>query len=107
MKTKVLSSIIVSAVTVFIAAGCDLSVRTPDADVIVSGPPPAPQVDVETPVPGPDYVWIGGSWVWGPGDHWEWEKGRWDHRPHAGALWAPNHYEYRNGRHTFERGHWR
>ena len=88
--------------------GCDVYVHPPAAEVEVNGAPPPPpaQVDIQAPSPGPDYVWIGGSWVWGPGGRWEWEHGRWDRPPHVGAVWVPHRYVYRNGRHVWVRGGW-
>jgi hypothetical protein len=106
-KNWVKSIIVAGALAGLFSTGCNLYVRPPAAEVEVSGAPPAPEVDVQTSMPGPGYVWIGGSWIWGPGDHWVWEKGRWDRPPHAGAAWVPHHYEYRNGRHVFVRGGWR
>jgi hypothetical protein len=88
---------------------CDVYVRHPAGEVEVTGAPPEPpaEVEVRTPAPGPEYVWIGGEWRWGPDHRWEWQRGRWDRRPHAGAVWRASHYEYRNGHHVYVEGGWR
>lgn len=108
MKTKFLNSIVLAALSAgTFVVGCSVEVRPPAAEVEVSAAPPPVQVDVETPAPGPDFVWIGGVWVWGPEGRWVWQGGHWDRPPHAGAVWVPHRYEYRNGRHVFVRGGWR
>lgn len=67
-------------------------------------PPPAP-VDAVVVAPGPDYVWIGGEWVWHGG--WVWVGGHWGHPPYAHAVWIPGR-SWHDGRgwHN-EPGHWR
>ncbi len=95
--------------------GCGYHDRPPATQVVVSAPgelvvadaPPAPIVEVQPVCPGPDFVWIGGVWVWGPGGRWEWERGRWDRPPRPGVVWVPHRYETRGGRRVFVRGGWR
>jgi hypothetical protein len=105
---------IATAACALIAVGCAVEARGPGGEVAVSSEPgvmyadgaPPPLVDEEVPVsPGADYVWIGGNWGWS-GHRWDWERGRWAAPPHAGAHWQPNHYAYRNGRHTYTKGRW-
>lgn len=74
------------------------------AEVEVVGEAPTPLVEEVGPCPSPGFVWIGGAWVWQ--GRWEWEKGRWEHPPHPGAVWVPHRYVYHNGKHTFVRGGW-
>jgi hypothetical protein len=90
------------------ARGIDVGINigTP-AVVYADTTPPAPIVEVQPVSPGPDYVWLGGSWVWGDNHRWTWEKGRWERPPHAGMRYVPHHFEDRDGRHTFQRGGWR
>ena len=110
MKNNMYKSLILAAALAgLFVVGCNVHVTPPAAEVEVSSAPPPPPavVDVETPMPGPDFVWIGGVWVWGPGGRWVWEKGHWDHPPHPGAVWVAHSYAYRNGRHVFVRGGWR
>jgi hypothetical protein len=73
MKAKLLNLIILAATTVVFAVGCDVHVQPPASEVNVSSAPPPVQVEVATPSPGPDYVWVGGAWVWGPGGNWGWQ----------------------------------
>jgi hypothetical protein len=110
MKNYLLRLILVAAtVPGLLTVGCDVHVRPPGTEVVVSSAPPPPPtvVDVETPAPGSDFVWIGGVWVWGPGGNWVWERGHWDRPPHPGAVWVAHSYAYRDGRHVFVRGGWR
>ncbi len=96
------------------AAGCYVEASGPGGEVAVgapgevyvNAPPPAPLVDVETPFPGPGFIWIGGDWAW-EGGRWQWHRGRWDRPPRRGAHWEGGHYEYRGGRHVYRRGGWR
>jgi hypothetical protein len=114
-KSALIKLGIVYSACSLLAAGCALEARGPGGEVAVASEPgvvyadsaPPPLVDEPVAVaPGPDYVWIGGSWVWG-GSRWNWDRGRWAAPPHGRAHWVPNHYAYRNGRHTFTKGHWR
>lgn len=67
-------------------------------------PPPAP-AETEPPSPGPDYVWVGGDWVWNGG--WIWVGGHWVIPPYPHAVWY--HGGWRRGWHGYyhDRGHWR
>jgi outer membrane lipoprotein SlyB len=69
-----------------------------------SAPPPAPAETVVV-APGPEYVWIGGEWVWH--DQWIWVGGHWIARPYPRACWISGGWvRYRHGwRHV--PGHWR
>lgn len=71
-------------------------------------PPPPPPVEVQPPAPSPDYVWIGGDWVWNGG--WVWVGGHWAYPPYPGAIWF--HGGWRRGgwgwgRYHHYGGHWR
>jgi outer membrane lipoprotein SlyB len=63
----------------------DFMINTPtqiqSAEVVgVIGPtPPAPIVEPVIMAPGPDYVWVAGTWLL-LGDRWIWHSGYW-HRP--------------------------
>ena len=46
-----------------------------NSSMTVQTPPPPPPDETPLPSPGPDYVWIGGDWVWNGG--WVWVGGRW------------------------------
>ncbi|MDB6019443.1 MAG: hypothetical protein JWR19_3932 [Pedosphaera sp.] len=73
--------------------------------VVVTEAPPAPVQEEILVSPGPAYVWIPGVWVWR--GHWVWERGHYNVRPRAGAVWVPHRYVYRGGVHVFIRGGWR
>jgi hypothetical protein len=72
--------------------------------VVVSAPPPPPPVEPVIPMPGPDYVWTGGEWVWNDG--WYWSAGYWALPPAPGFFWVGG--EWRHGPHGYVRygGHW-
>ncbi|HEY3860939.1 MAG TPA: YXWGXW repeat-containing protein [Verrucomicrobiae bacterium] len=94
-----------------LAAGCAVEATGPvpagGGEVYVNSElPPPPEVDYQTPTPGPDYVWIGGEWGW-EGRRWAWHGGHWDRPPHAGVHWAPGRYEVRGSRRVYHRGGWR
>jgi hypothetical protein len=122
MKKEIMKPVLIIAGASFLLTGCVVRERTvyrsgpapaPVADssteVDVTGPPPPPQEDTTVVVgvaPGPDFVWIGGYWGWGPGG-WAWRHGYWGHRPFYGARWYGPHYYYRGGRHVYVHGGWR
>ena len=120
MNKKIIKSVIGLVGASLLVTGCVVRERTvyrpgpppPPAgesynEVDVSGPPPPDQTDVVVGVaPGPDFIWVGGFWGWGPGG-WMWHRGNWAHRPHRGAVWDRPHYVFRGGRHVWVRGGWR
>jgi len=73
--------------------------------VVVQTPPPPPPVETVVVAPAPDYVWIGGEWIWAGG--WVWRAGYWGLPPHGHAVWiAGRSWHDDRGWHA-ERGHWR
>jgi hypothetical protein len=57
---------------------------------VVGPTPPPPVVEQVIVAPAPEYVWVGGTWVWFR-DRWGWHPGYW-HRPlhpyyHHGRHW--------------------
>jgi uncharacterized protein YcfJ len=72
---------------------------------IQQAPPPLPVETVTVVIPGPDYVWIGGEWVWNGG--WFWVGGHWGYPPYAHAVWIGGRsWRDEHGWHA-TRGHWR
>jgi len=72
---------------------------------IAQAPPPAPASTVTVVAPGPDYVWIGGEWVWNGG--WFWVGGHWGYPPRLHAVWFPGRsWHDGHGWHN-SRGYWR
>lgn len=75
------------------------------AETVVATAPPAPQVEVVTVAPGPEYYWVPGYWGWNAG--WVWIGGRWSVRPHPRAIWVGPRYERRGHGYVYHRGYWR
>ena len=75
-----------------------------EEEVVVADAPPPMQTEVIVASPGPDFLWIGGSWEWH--DRWVWSAGRWDRRPYGGARWYAGSHRFEHGRHSYTRGHW-
>jgi hypothetical protein len=101
-KSALLKIGLLMCATSFFASGC---IVTPEAGVEVESDPPAPLIETIPPDPGGGVVWVGGEWAWH--DHWVWEKGHYDHPPHAGAVWVPHQYVNHGGRHTYVHGRWK
>lgn len=113
-KLKIAQGVAALALGGFLVTGCQLRVHEPyggavitepaGADVDVDVPPPAPLDDTVVGVaPGPDYVWVGGSWGW-HNHSWQWQRGQWEHPPYRGAHWQAGHYD--KGHHVFHAGRW-
>ncbi len=111
MKTLTLRELsVLLAAGSLLAAGCVVhEVRYRDqpvpGEVVVTQPPPQPQVETYVAAPDPVMVWIAGAWVWQGA--WVWEAGHWDRPPHRGSVWVPHRYVVRGGRHVWVRGGWR
>lgn len=108
-STLLLAAVLAAGTTLCLTNGCTVYAPGPpvgvEAEVDVSGDPPPLIVEPIPVSPGPDFIWVGGAWVWN--GQWVWEHGRWARPPHPGAVWVPHRYEVRNGRHVFIRGGWR
>jgi len=78
---------------------------TPPSNPPAGEVPPAPQVEVVTVSPGPQYVWTPGVWVWR--GRWVWGPGHWVVGPHPHAIWVQGHWERRGRRMFWVRGYWR
>jgi hypothetical protein len=116
-KLPLLKSILLIATGSLLVSGCVTRERVvyqqapppsqplmPGQEVVVTEAPPPAIVETETISPGPNFVWIGGGYVWR--GHWVWQHGRWARPPHRGAVWVAHRYEYRNGVHVYIRGGW-
>ena len=68
--------------------------------------PPAVEVDVVPPPPGPEFYWVGGYHRW-DGRRYVWIRGRYLRRPHAAARWEGAHWEGRGRSHVWIEGRWR
>jgi len=87
------------------AIGESSAVAAQAGTVVVTQPPPAAPVDTVVVAPGPDYVWIGGEWVWN--GRWFWVGGHWGYPPYPHAVWVRGYWG--RGSHGWSRapGHWR
>ncbi len=101
----ILPTALLAAATLGFNTGCVVEPGHVSAGVEVNADPPPLQYEAVVASPGPDFVWVGGSWVWT--DHWVWEPGRWQRPPHAGAVWVAGRYENHGGHRVFVRGRWR
>jgi hypothetical protein len=106
MRAKALHSMILAIVAGAAAAGCGTYAHR--AGEPVPGAPPATpaQVEMTAPMPGVNYTWIVGAWIWGPDQKWEWVKGHWEQPPFVGATWVPPRCENREGKYFYVPGKW-
>jgi hypothetical protein len=75
-------------------------------EVAVAPPQPMPnEIILERERPSPEYVWIGGFWIWHNGRH-EWMKGHWELPPHHGAIWIAPRWEASPHGFRFVAGYW-
>ena len=95
----------------------DLMINTPNtvgsappppySEVVTSAPPPpAPIVEEVVVAPGPDYIWIDGSWTW-VGGRWVWGRGYWALPPYRHATWVRGGWVRGRGGYVWMGGHWR
>ncbi len=83
--------------------GCSAAPR------VATAPPPVPAapVEVQTPQPAPNYVWVPGHWEWRESDRtYVWVPGTWAVPP-AGYSWVPGHWETKAGGYSWVEGHWK
>jgi hypothetical protein len=76
------------------------------APALVQQPPPAPQVEVVAPAPGPGYYWAPGYWSW-RGGAWVWIGGCWAPRPYPGAVWIGGRWGWGGRGYVWIGGRWR
>ena len=60
-----------------------------DAEIVTVAPP-AERVEIITPAPSPNHVWIRGHWGWQGGRH-IWVGGFWELR-RPGQVWVDGHW---------------
>jgi hypothetical protein len=88
----------------------DFMINTPNMaaaqpqEVVVSGPPPQPQVETIIVSPGPGYVWVGGEWAWH--GRWVWAPGRWVY-PRPGTVWVEGAWVHGRRGWYHRAGYWR
>ena len=74
--------------------------------VYVTREPPAARVEVVTPRPGVEFVWVPGYWSWERNEY-AWAPGHWERAPHARAIWVPGRWRRDRRGWYFSPGHWR
>jgi outer membrane lipoprotein SlyB len=78
----------------------------PSTATVVEEAPPAPLPEtVVVASPGPDYVWVGGEWVWN--GRWFWRAGYWGYPPYPGAIWIGGGWNQGPRGWYHSQGHWR
>ena len=65
---------------------------------------PAEVVYTRPVAPGPNYVWVGGDWVW-TGGRYQWTHGYWSH-PRAGYHWQEGHWNHVRSGYRWQEGGW-
>ena len=78
----------------------------PPGAVFVRVRPPVAAVEVRGVAPGPDFVWIDGFHRW-EGERYVWVSGRWERRPHRGAVWVPGRWRHHDRGWFWVEGHWK
>jgi len=76
---------------------------------MVTGTPPAAQVEVIPPNPGSGAVWQPGHWQWtgAGGTGWAWMPGQYVAPPTAASQWVPGRWTHETGRGwLWVDGHW-
>jgi hypothetical protein len=86
-------------------AGSAAVPEPPPGAPVAQTPPPPPPSETQPPTPGPDYVWVGGDWVWNGG--WVWVGGHWVLPPFPHAVWIHGRWFRGGGRFRWDHGHWR
>jgi hypothetical protein len=90
-------------VSVGVEVAPEITVAEPE-EVTVTTEPPDPVYEERLDMPGPGYVWVGGSWAW-TGAEWGWYPGRWLMAP-EGRLYIEPYYERVGPNVVFVRGYW-
>lgn len=109
MRFKIFQRTILTTMLVGVAAAALPQIPVPPLpglDVrITTGRPPAARYQRRGHRPGPDYVWVNGSWDW-DGGRYRWIEGRWERPIEARATWIPARYIRTTRGYIYEPGHW-
>jgi hypothetical protein len=76
------------------------------ADVVVRVGPPRPVAEHRHRAPAKGYVWVPGYYRY-EGNHYAWERGRWERPPHPHAKWVAPRWQHRRDGYFFVDGRWR
>jgi hypothetical protein len=88
---------------------CSLFLAACSTGEVVVTPPAAPaaRVEVITPQPGPNYVWVPGYWAWDAGTAtYVWQTGHWIVPQNPSAVWVPGQWVARSTGYVWVDGHW-
>ncbi len=106
MKSWRLIAVFCAGFAAFSLSTACLVPAPPRGAVYVRVAPPAPLVEVEGVAPSPELVWIRGYHGW-DGNAYIWVPGRWERRPHAGAVWVHGQWRHHRNGWFWVEGHWR
>jgi len=98
-------STVTSQTTTTTANGQVVTTQTQPAGTVVYQAMPAPQSEVMSPQPGPDYAWVPGHWTYRETGY-IWITGHWEYPPHGSATWVGPRCEPENGAYRFYEGYW-
>src|ERR1700689_138093 len=107
MNAKILSTGLLVLCGAFVSTNA--SARTfensetvaPAQAVVITTAPPVEVVESTGPAPTANHFWIRGHWVWG-GNHYVWERGRWEVRRRDAERWPGRWERGRAGWHWTE-----
>ncbi len=109
MKIHLVKALCVGALGTLLGSGCAMHHRpvvvTPEGEVVVSSPPPAPRHEVAGMAPGGSYQWVAGYWTYHD-TRWVWIPGHWQHPPRTDTHWIPGHWDYTERGWVWTPGHW-
>ncbi len=91
----------------FVVAACvALAPVAASAQQIVMVRPPRAHMEQRGPRPGPNHQWVPGFQEWRGNRH-QWNPGRWEQPPQAGAHWGPPVWAHHGRGWMFTPGRWR
>ena len=115
MRGNRISVALAIAVPVGVAIGAAISAPAHaqfDVDIRIGyAPPPLPDENgpyyEQPPLPGPDYIWVPGTWAWSDEiDDYYWVPGYWDLPPEPGLLWTPAWWGWDYNAFRYHPGYW-
>ncbi len=94
-----MKTILASILIIFLLSGCKS---------VVTEQPSSSQVILIPATPGPNYVWVGDSWVWNQRTHsYRASPGYWVKPKKQSAMWVDGHWVKARGGWRYVKGHWR
>lgn len=97
------------AVLTCIAVNCEASALIVEQEVpsyiFQQNEPPPDHIETIPEIPGSDYIWLKGHWIWK--NEWVWAEGRWAKKPHSDALFEPAEWKRKQNHWVFVPGFWK